>query len=145
MHVVVSTRAQQGLYGNSDWTYEAWLLHTGLYNTNVQSTSLPDNPVFQWGVRNGSTCVSAHFGIGSEPAGAGGCVPLRRLMLLVHMDKSMLACHALPYIVEHTSSSLDCVAGIGAATTLSDLARIPTCQAHLQDTRLLSTHGIILL
>lgn len=24
-----------GLYGNSDWTFEAWLLHAGKYNVNA--------------------------------------------------------------------------------------------------------------
>ena len=62
-----------GLYGNSDWSYEAWLLHSGLYNTAAESSSAPQSPVFQWGLRNGTTCGSAHLGIGDSASdGAGG-------------------------------------------------------------------------
>ena len=62
-----------GLYGNSDWTYEAWLYSYGVYNTVVESTTSPQVPVFQWGLRATTTCGSAHFGIGdSATDGAGG-------------------------------------------------------------------------
>ena len=49
-----------------------WILHQGLYNTVVESTSAPESPVFQWGLRSGTTCVSAHMGIGDAADGAGG-------------------------------------------------------------------------
>ena len=66
-----------GVYGNSDWTWETWIYHTGVYSPTAESTTAPQSPVFQWGMRNGTTCVSAHFGIGGSPSdgsfGHWGC------------------------------------------------------------------------
>lgn len=61
-----------GIYGTSDWSVEAWVLHNGLYNTNAESTTAPQSPFFQFGLRNSSTCFSAHFGVGDGADGAGG-------------------------------------------------------------------------
>ena len=55
-----------GLYGNSDWTFEAWIYHLGFYSVTAESSTAPQSPVFQWGTRNGTSCISAHFGIGSS-------------------------------------------------------------------------------
>ena len=72
MQMNASLSLYNGIYANSDWTVEAWLLHQGSYNLNAESTSAPESPFFQFGVRNGSTCVSAHFGIGDAADGAAG-------------------------------------------------------------------------
>ena len=61
-----------GLYGSSDWTYEVWILHSGLYNTAAESTTAPQSPVFQWGLKATTTCGSAHFGIGDSASDGAG-------------------------------------------------------------------------
>ena len=49
------------------------MYHVGLYNTNAESTTARQSPSFMWGLRNGSTCVSAQMGVGdSSSDGAGG-------------------------------------------------------------------------
>ena len=83
-----------GIYGNSDWTYEAWLLHVGSYDTAAESTSNPQNPVFQWGLRNTSTCISAHFGMGSSNTdGAGGVSSLACLHVYAELSRITNADH----------------------------------------------------
>ena len=152
-----------GLYGNSDWTYEAWLLHQGLYDTAAESTSNPQNPVFQWGLRNTSTCISAHFGMGSSPTdGAGGvssltrvarfiCV-MRRTHLQVHLrfcNRRDVALFASSLCLTHTISStlptvlVPCSTGVATITS----ARVPirSSRRHLElGTPLRTVSGIIL-
>lgn len=58
-----------GLYGSSDWSYEAWVLHAGIMASNAHEES----PVLQWSPRPGSLCDSAFTSVGTNPVyGAGG-------------------------------------------------------------------------
>ena len=69
---LLSISPPQGLFGNSDWTFEAWMLHTGFWNSAAESGT-NQNPTFQWGLKATTTCGSAHFGFGSSATdGAGG-------------------------------------------------------------------------
>ena len=55
-----------GMYGLSDWSYEAWVLHTGYANGG-------ESPVFQWGPRPATACQGGHTSVGYNGAyGAGG-------------------------------------------------------------------------